>query len=122
MGSHLYVAAQAPSKITVETVADAARERWPGIRLYPEEDAERKLGFFAPVDGDQVDSVFFEDQQFMTVELGEAGAKVGEWFLRLAPEDVQWVVFTEQRTEAVPVPSRATARQLLDAVHWPRLG
>lgn len=115
MGSHLYLAAQAPSNLTVESVADAARERWPGIRLYPE---DRKLGFFAPVDGDQVDVVFFEGDQFMTVELGEAGAEVGEWFLRLAPEEVSWVVFTEQETDPVSVSSRATASQLLDAVHW----
>ena len=120
MGSHLYLTARAPSHLTVESVADAAGERWPGIRLYTEEGAGRRLGFMAPMDGDLVDFVFFEGKQFMTVELGEAGAEVGEWFLRLAPEDVPWVVFTEQRTDPVTVSSRATARDLLDAVEWPR--
>ncbi len=56
----------------------------------------------------------------MSVDLGEEGALVGEWFLRLAPEDVKWIVFTEQETDGVPVSSRATARELLDAVHYPR--
>ncbi len=120
MGSHLYLTARAPSHLTVESVAAAARERWPGIRLYPEEGEERKLGFMAPMDGDLVDFEFFEGKQFVTVDLDEAGAEVGEWFLRLAPGDVPWVVFTEQRTDPVSVSSRATARQLLDAVEWPR--
>jgi hypothetical protein len=120
MGSHFFIAAQSPAHLTVEAVGDAARERWPGIRLYPREDGEKKVGFSARVDGDLVDVVFFEGQQFMTVEVGEAGAEVGEWFLRLAPEDVNWVVFTEQKTDAVPISPRATARELLDAVEWPR--
>ena len=120
-GDHLYLSAQAPLPITVESVSDAVRRRWPGIKVYTSgEDGNREVGFFAPVNGWDVDCTFYEGQRFMTVDLGEEGASVGEWFLRQAPEDVPWVVFTEQETDGVPVSSRASARELLDAVHWPR--
>ncbi len=120
-GDHLYISAQAPLPITVESLSEAVRGRWPEIKVYaPGEGGDRELGFFAPVNGREVDCSFYEGHRFMTVDLGEEGASVGEWFLQLAPEDVPWLVFTEQETDGVPVSSRATARELLDAVHWRR--
>jgi len=118
-GDHLYLSARAPLTVTFESLSEAVRRRWPEIRVYVRSvDGDRELGFFAPVNGREVDCTFFEGQRFLTVDLGEEGASVGEWFMRLAPENVPWVVFTEQETDAVPASSRATAPELLDAVRW----
>ncbi len=93
MGDHIYLTAMQPGALTVDTVADAIRNRWPKVDLYPAgEDGNRRLGFFAPVDGSEVDCTFFEARQFVTVDLGEPGAAFLEWFLRLAPDNVPWVV------------------------------
>ncbi len=121
MGGRLFLAALGSTPVTVDSLAEAARARWPEEKLYTTgEQSNRELGFFAPVNGWRVDVSYYEAQAFMSVDLGEEGALVGEWFLRLAPEDVKWIVFTEQETDGVPVSSRATARELLDAVHYPR--
>ena len=119
-GNHLYLTAVTPGTLTIETVTDAVRRRWPGIRLYPRgESGRRELGFFVPVGASEVDCNFFEKGQFVAVDEGEEGAEVLEWVLSIASEDARWVVFTEHETDATPVSSRASARQVLDAVHWP---
>ena len=125
MGNHLYLSVDsehgASWPLTIETVADAATERWPSLKLYRDgPDDDRQLGFWAPMEGTEVDFTFFEKLQFVTVDLDEPGAAVCEWFMRLVPENVPCVVFEEQFTEAVPVPPHASARQLLDAARWPK--
>ena len=123
MGSRIFLAAVEPSTLTIESVGDAVRQRWPEVDQYRRDhNGERRLGFMAPVDSSLVDCVFFEGQQFVTADLSEPGAAFLEWFQRLAPETVPWVVFTEQWTDPVPVPARATAQQLLNAAHWPDTG
>ncbi len=105
--------------LTIESVSDAVRSNWPGTRLYVEGDGEdRRVGFFVRSIGSSVDCTFWEREPCLAVDMGEAGAALCEWFLRLLPEDVPCIVYTEQETSPVSVITRATAQEVLRAARW----
>jgi len=105
--------------LTIESVSDAVRSNWPGTRLYVEGDGEdRRVGFFVRSIGSSVDCTFWEREPCLAVDMGEAGAALCEWFLRLLPEDVPCIVYTEQETSPVSVTTRATAQEVLRAARW----
>jgi hypothetical protein len=102
--------------LTIESVSAAVRSQWPGTRLYVEGDGEdRRVGFFVQSNGTNVDCTFWERKRFLAVDLGDAGAAFCEWFLRLLPEDLPCIVYTEQETSPVSIPARATAQEVLRA-------
>lgn len=119
--SHIYLQPDyrkdASWPLTIESVSDAVRGQWPGTDLYLEGDGnDRRLGFFVQSNGSSVDCTFWERKRFLAVDLGEAGAAFCEWFLRLLPEDLPCIVYTEQETSPVSIGARATAKEVLKAV------